>query len=292
MSAPRWLLIAALTMSPAFSQLNLEQKNSDFVQLAALYSRHYAPYDLKLTLYGFDLYSLRPWLDQIKASKTDIEFYDICVRYVAGLKDSHDEFTISAAFEACLPIDVDVYDGKVLIDYIDRGLLPSRLFPFTYGDELVSLDGKPMQEWIQQLQPYAVNGASNPVSRNRLAATTAVDRYQGWWPGAALSIGDRTTATIEVNREGIGIETYIVPWQFFGVPVTGEGPLPPLLMQRCEASGDRRETSPRCFGRRATLTQSETRIRGESGLESRRDWSRTTSPPIWKGFGNLSTPCR
>src|SRR5579883_2535928 len=219
--------VALLCLSQAaHAALTTDQKVSDFTQLAALYARNYGPYEAKRDLFGFDLYNIKPWLDQVKASKTDLEFYDICTKYVASLRDSHDEFTMRPSYEPYLPISVDVYDGKVLIEGIDRSLLPTSSYPFRVGDELVSIDGKSMQDWIKELDPYTVNGASNAVSRARIAANLAVDRYQAWWVTSPLSIGDKTTATLVIQRQSGATETYTMPWQVIGVPVMGEGPIP------------------------------------------------------------------
>ncbi len=222
--------VALLALCPAaLAQLTTDQKVSDFTQLAALYARNYGPYDAKVELYGFDLYVTKPWLDQVRASKTDLEFYDICTKYVASLRDSHASFSIRASYEPYLPITVDIYDGKVLIDGITRSLLPLAKFPFRTGDELLSIDGKSMADWIKDLDPYTVNGASNAVSRARIAANLALDRYQGWWITSPLSLGDRKTATLEVKRQSTGAtETYVIDWQILGVPIMGEGPIPPL----------------------------------------------------------------
>src|SRR5437660_754114 len=182
----------------AFAQLTQDQKVADFNQLAALYAKNYAPYEWKRDVIGFDALNIKSWLDQVKQSTNDLSFYDICVRYVASLQDSHDEFTLPSDFEAFLHLGVDTYDGKVLIDGIDRTYLPSRTYPFQVGDELVSVDGKSVQDWIKALIPYAVNGSANAISRQRLAANIIVDRYQGWYPGAG-EVGD--SATIVVQRQ-------------------------------------------------------------------------------------------
>jgi len=206
----------------AFAQLTQSQKLADFTALAALYDRQYAPYEFKRDVIGFDLLNLTPWLTQVNASKDDLSFFDVCVRYVASLQDSHDEFILNADFEAFLPFTVDIYDGKVLVDGIDRASLPAKSFPFQVGDELVSVDGTTVADWIKQLQPYAVNGSANAVSRNRLAASMIIDRYQGWYPFAS-KVG--TTASVVINTK-TGPQTFTMTWQTFGTPLAGIGAIP------------------------------------------------------------------
>jgi hypothetical protein len=211
------------TASAGFAQLTPEQKNTDFMALVGLYDKNYAPYEWARDVLGFDLLNVKPWLDKVSQSKSDLEFYDICVRYVASLQDSHDEFTLPSDFEAFLPLTVDIYDGKVLIDFIDRTSLPAKKYPFQIGDELVSVDNTLVGDWITTLQPYAVNGSANPVSRNRLAASTILDRFQGWYPGA-VNVG--TSSTLVIRRQAGNLETYSVAWQLFGTPLFKEGPVP------------------------------------------------------------------
>lgn len=216
--------LLALGPTALFADLTVDQKVADFQQLAALYAKNYGPYELKRDLYGFDLFDISGWLGRVRASKTDIEFWDICTQYVAGLRDSHDEFTIPATFDAWLHFDGDLYDGKFLIDYIDRSYLPSARFPFTIGDELVSVDGVAVADLIVKFRPYSVNGMSNPVSRDRLAAGTITERYQGW-NVRAPEIGK--SATIVVNRQANGQQaTYTIPWDVNGTPVTTAGIIP------------------------------------------------------------------
>ena len=78
------------------------------------------------------------------------------IEYVASLNDAHDYIAFPTTFSASLPMSVDIYDGKVLIDAINRTLLPVAQFPFVIGDELVSLDGRPVQETIQSFRKYAI----------------------------------------------------------------------------------------------------------------------------------------
>src|SRR6266849_694303 len=96
--------------------------------------------------------------------------YAICVEYVASLADSHDTFSLPSDFVARFPITVDIYDGKVLIEIITRSLLPEASFPFVVGDELVSIDGTPIEQLLKDFSKYA-SLKGNPISVRRLAAT-------------------------------------------------------------------------------------------------------------------------
>jgi len=205
--------------------LTHEQKTTDFLSLAGRYDKNYGPNKWKLEAFDYDLRELEPWLAQVNASTDDLSFYDICVRYVASLHDFHDEFILPSFYEPFLPFTVDIYDGKVLIDSINQIALPPGTFQFAVGDELVSVDGVSVGNWITALGPYAVNGQGNPVSRNRIAAALILDRYQGFYTFAnKVKPGD--TATIAVKNHNGHVATYPVPWQVIGVPLDREGPVP------------------------------------------------------------------
>lgn len=236
-----------LCLAPAsFAQLTTDQKVSDFMQLAGLYARNYAPYELRRDVFGFDLYNLKPWLDQVTKSTDDLTFYDICVRYVASLQDSHDEFTLPSEFEAWLHMDVDLYEGKVLIGFIDRGYLPRPKYPFAIGDEIVSVDGTAAADLVTAFVPYAVNGAGSKISSARLAAASITDRLQSWMPKASL-VGD--DATVVVRRQNGNLETYTIPWDKLGAPITNEGPIPlPHAFRGRSEPGSEPGSDPRRYG--------------------------------------------
>ncbi|MGD0299824.1 MAG: S41 family peptidase [Bryobacteraceae bacterium] len=215
--------IPFLCLAPlGFAQLTPDQKNSDFLQLVGLYAKNYGPYEEKRDVFNFDLYKITPWLAQVQASQTDIDFYDICVKYVASLQDSHDEFTIQSDFDAWLHFNGDIYGGKFLIDFIDTGYLPPSTYGFNIGDELVSVDGVAVADLLTQFVPYSVNGSSNPVSQARLAAATITERYQGWYPRAT---NISANATVVVNQQNGKTVTYSIPWDVLGTAVTEEGPV-------------------------------------------------------------------
>ena len=209
------------------AQLTHQQKLNDFKSLVALYNKQYSPYEWKKQATGFDLLELQPWLQQVNASHDDLEFYDICVRYVASLQDSHDEFILPSGYEVYLPITADIYDGRVLIDYIDRNALDPQTYPFAIGDELLSVDGKGIGAWVVDLGPYAANGHGNPVSQDRLAVATILDRYQGYYPYASrVHEGDTTTIVVKGQNGNTG--SYTLTWQQYGPwhPLDHEGPVP------------------------------------------------------------------
>ncbi len=225
------ILILVLTASGLFAQnLTPTQKDSDFRYLASLYSTYYSGYDWKKQLFGFDALNLKPWLDRVKASSTDLDFYEVCVEYVASLNDTHDAFSLPSDFFAQLGFVTDVYDDVLLIDSLNRTLLPEATFPFVIGDELVSVDSIPVEQLLKDFAKYASQG--NPLSTKRLAAQRITRRPQSLMPHAA-DLG--SSANVVIRRQNGNLETYSIPWVKTGTPLQ-VGRVPSLKPGRTESA--------------------------------------------------------
>jgi hypothetical protein len=226
----RLALIGLLAGSIGFGQLAMEQKVADFRHLAGLYAKQYAPYEWKLAVERFDLLDLGGWLDRVRATRNDLDFYDLMIEYVARLNDAHDVYTLPSNFSATLGFTVDIYDGKVLIDSINPTRLPASEYPFQIGDELVSVDGRDVESLIAELSKYSV--AANPRSTRRSAAGRITTRSQNRIP-RAIEVGDRAEAVI--RRAGGDLETYSLPWIKTGLAMTMVGPAPTPQNRRMTA---------------------------------------------------------
>ena len=84
------LLSAICVATPGAQEaLTTNQRDADLVQLASMYAKHYAPYEWKRDVIGFDLYRLTPWLQRIHHTD-DLDFQEALIDYVASLNDAHD----------------------------------------------------------------------------------------------------------------------------------------------------------------------------------------------------------
>jgi len=210
--------LLALTTDLAFGQLTLDQKIADFQQVSGLYAKRYGPYEWKRDTFGFDLLNAAPWLDKIRATKDDLDFYEVLSEYVSQLNDAHDVYTLPANFTATLNFSVDIYDGKLLVDSINRTRLPAAEFPFVTGYELISIDGQDAKTLLQTLLRYDI--AANPRSTSRLAATLLTARSQILMPHAATV---PEISTVVFRRPDSQLETYRIPWAKSGMPLTTVG---------------------------------------------------------------------
>jgi len=230
--------VLALMATAAFGQLTMDQKKSDFMDVAGVYAKNYGPYEWKRDGLGLDRLKIGPWLDKIAATKNDLDFYKVMVSYVASFNGAHDVYQLPSNFAARLNFGVDIYDGQLLVDTINRSRLPAGEFPFVAGYELVSIDGQDAEKMLDGLLQYQI--AANPRSTRRLAAQLLTIRPQSLMPHAA---DVPEISSVVFRRPDGNLETYRIPWAKSGLPLTSAGRYitPSTMKKRLEAADDEPE---------------------------------------------------
>lgn len=221
-----WIsLCAALFSLPLHAQLTADQRELDFRQLASTFAKRYAPYEWKLELFQFDLFHIEPWLQRVRAAADDIEYMEICAQYVASLKDTHTAYSVATNLIVRLPMFVDIYDGKVLIESLN----PFEFSPATprveMGDELVSIDGVSVGELMDGFEKLRSRGS--PSASRRAAADMLTWRPQSAYPRAVRLTG---TSQVVIRKASGGEYSYTVPWTstLSGIDKVGPTPSPRL----------------------------------------------------------------
>ena len=218
----RALAISLLAFTLRGQGLTLDQKLADFQNLAATYAKQYGPADWKRDALGVDIYNLTPWQEKIRRTTTDLQFYDVMREYVAALQDGHSGYFVPSSFVARLQFTVDIYDGKLLVDSINRTRLPGAEFPFAIGYELVSVDGEDAFKILDRLEPYD-NWAYQRATR-RAAAALITTRPQQLIPNGTSNLPDNSTVVF--RRPDGQLETYRLPWNKSGLPLVTPGAIP------------------------------------------------------------------
>src|SRR5260370_2671152 len=212
------LTLLTLVASLSYAQLTMDQNLSDFQSLDALYAKRYGPYEWKRDALGVDLFEIAPWITQVQATKNDLDFYEVMQHYVASLNDAHDVYQLPSSWQASLSFTVDIYDGKLLVDNINRLRLPAAEFGFVNGYELVSIDGQDSQKQLDGLLRDQI--AANPRSTRRLAAPLLTVRPQSLMPHDA----DVPEISLVLFRRPDGnMESYRIPWAKSGSLLTTIG---------------------------------------------------------------------
>ncbi len=212
-----FLLLAA--SSPA--QLSTFQRELDFQSLASLYAKRYGPANWKIQALNVNVFDLRPWMERVRAARTDIEYYEVAAQYVASFQDGHSSYRVPSTFAADSGLWLDIYDGKVLLEQWNPLTYPRADFDWQVGYELISLDSKPTAELLDEFVKY--RGFGNPRAARRLAADLIAFRPQSVYP-RAVETPDTSTAVF-ATPDGER-KTYTIKWTKTGRPISTVGPVP------------------------------------------------------------------
>lgn len=213
-------ILLAATL-PAGAQMTTEQRVFDFQALASLYAKHYAPMSWKRQTVNFDGLNIAPWLPRVRAAKDDVEFLELCKEYVASFDDLHTTFYAPGSLVIDSGISTDIYDGKVLVDFIDRTMLPRAQYPIEIGDEVVAVDGRPVNEALADIMKIQKMG--NPSTTRRYAAEILTFRYVGESPRAVL-LGDNLV--LQLKQTDGETRSFTLPWVKRGYAPSKIGPVP------------------------------------------------------------------
>ncbi len=212
------ILTLLLSSTSLFGALTEAQRVQDFQSLAGLYAKSYGPANWKILGLGVNPFETDGWLKRVRAAKSDLEHAQILIEYGASLKDTHTGVRMRSNFLADLGFYCDLYDGKVMIDLVDRFILPARDYPFVAGDEFVSLDGKPAIEVARELEKLV--GWGNPRAILRWAIQNITLRYQADHP---FAVDLPAESTVVIRRQSGELETYKIKWEKSGYEVRNLG---------------------------------------------------------------------
>lgn len=192
--------------------LNADQKLADFNQLNIFIDSSYGPLEYKQKERGLKLDELRDkYRSEILAAKTNAEFYYSIARYISEFHDGHFGSILPTDYKAEIAITTDLVEGKVLIDAIDRKKISEQEFPFVRGDEVISFNGKPVQNEVDEVSRYL--GGGFILSEKRSAAQSLFIRSGKRFP---VPTGD---VEVEVRRGTSNIiEKVRLKWEVTGTP--------------------------------------------------------------------------
>lgn len=214
--------IAALLLLaiPASGQMTPQQREFDFQSMLAVYAKRYGPANWKQEALGVDIFDASQWMTRVRAAKTDVEYFQICAEFVARLQDGHSSYRAPSNYFIDSGLSFDIYDGKVLVEAISRPRYPLSS-PLAIGDELVSIDARPVNEILDEF--VKTRGFGNARGSRRLAASALGARSQTFYP-TTNSVPDESDFLL---RKADGTDhTVRVTWTKSGVPVTAVGPVP------------------------------------------------------------------
>lgn len=173
------LTLLCLTTTCCFAGTPSEQKLkekkeamlSDLEFIKNTFKSVYAPADWKKQQFGWDAEQ------QIAAIKEKIlakenfstkEYRSELLNFVTSTKDYHVGTFFFSYEAALLPFTVKCAEGRYFVSSIDRTRLSSNVYKFSEGDELVSFDGRPVDDVVNELIDRYFN-VSNPDTDRSMA---------------------------------------------------------------------------------------------------------------------------
>jgi len=205
-------LFSLLSFSTSASELTTEQKLSDFEQLVSSMKSGYGPLKYKEESRGISIDVLaKSYSEKIRETKSNGAFYYLIVKFVAEFKDSHFSASLPTSHRANLGFICDMVEGKILIADINRDRLPEEKFPFKRGDEIISMNGQPIDSALEALMPYISSG--NLLTQKKMATFFLTSRQ-----GSTLPVPTEKTAKFTISSNGNMVETeveWILKGQYF-----------------------------------------------------------------------------
>ncbi len=207
------VVIGMIGASFAHAQLlTLDQKLSDFQQLNQTVESGYGPYQYKNEALGYNLLQLKAkYEERIRETRGNRDFYYLLKQYIAEFHDGHFRAELPTTHTKSLPITTEWVNGQILIDTVDRTVLPVEKFPFERGDEIVTVNGRPVMDEVNELKSYF--GSGFHLSETRRGARLIFRR-----PGYALPVPTAATIVVEI-RKGETVKTIELEWIEKGQPL-------------------------------------------------------------------------
>ena len=174
------LLAVALssTLVAAFSGIAQAATLQDDVSsmlgtMKTVYSAYYAPASWKKQYAGYDLnvsYANALADASTKSSSLTIKQAKVIFKdFVYAMKDYHTSVSFVSTEATSLPLTVRGAEGRLFLVTIDRTKLSQTAFPYNVGDELLTLDGKPVNDIVNAIQEtFTANAAATDRSTAEL----------------------------------------------------------------------------------------------------------------------------
>lgn len=210
------LLWASLVLAPAFAaDLAPEQRLADFDQLTGLLRSTYAMIEYKKTAIGVDFEQVaKRYRERVAAVASDNDFYELLSAFIGEFKDAHLNHMRPSAMSARLGFSLRRVEGKAVITYVDVKVLPPESFPFKVGDELLSVDGKPVNQILRERRPFISAGREEYALSKLTRQLSVRSGSAGPVPTGIAKLSFRPAGASEAQA----IE---MPWLVTGRPLPG-----------------------------------------------------------------------
>lgn len=146
------IAMAAITASAATLA---DDVVASLYSMKGIYSSQYAPAAWKKQHAAYDLdIEFKNAINHVQANPqlTVHESRKVFKNFIYAMRDYHVGIDFASTESASIPLRIKSAQGRTFLIEIDRAKLSTTAFPFEVGDELVSVDGKAIEQAITDLQ--------------------------------------------------------------------------------------------------------------------------------------------
>ena len=177
--------------------------------MASLLEQSYAPRYWKKEFAGWDLHQeVEKATNKINSVTSVRGYHAILRRFFDSMQDYHVSIGFTQTEAAKLPFTVREADGRYFIVWIDRELFSEAAFPFSIGDEIITFNGKPVQEEVDHI--LSELGSNTPETRKALAAKSLTLRGAS----SAMTV-PKGLVLLGIRRKGeTRVQVYETAWTY------------------------------------------------------------------------------
>lgn len=205
------LLLLAISSAPAlFGKVDVRARMEQDVEfIVHNFEIKYAPFLWKVSYADWDLYAER---DRILAQMRSLRNPTVkqCQHLIKSFFNSAKDYHVGVNFysteEATLPFAVKRIGEKYYLSYVHRGRLPSDFFPFERGDEVLSFDGRPIAEVVNEIKREELGG--NTPATDQAFAELILTQRDGM---RGDKMPHQESVEVSFLRNGVE-ESYFISW--------------------------------------------------------------------------------
>lgn len=216
---------SAQQVSPALKQ----RLSRELDYIAGIFDSEYAPRQWKERHLNWNLQAeLAKSQAMIQNAKTVQDYREAAISLIRSTADYHVGYSFISTEMALLPFQVRTYEGKSLIVFIDRTKLTNAAFPFSEGDELMSLDGTSIAEVKKSIMQSM---GANVSTTDEALADLSVTRRRA---SRNLSV-PRGPVVLQIKKANGQIVNHQLIWEYMPETVKGRTQIPVAEIEKVEA---------------------------------------------------------
>lgn len=198
-------------------QIMKDRMKSDLDVLRNAFDVHYAPKEWKFNYAQWDLDTeINKAKEKIQNTSplTMKQYHRIIRDFFNSTQDYHVNVIFHSTESATLPFRVKGTNGKYFITHVDTEKLSSHVYSFKKGDEIVTFDGKPTQEAINDILLCEGKGtADTDIAKACFFLTTRTGKLGHVVPKGPIMIGVK-------NGNNDKIKNYQLIWNYTPEQIT------------------------------------------------------------------------